>query len=304
MTTETATTPMGTGAVTAAARRQRPEWVQTISDAWQLRRTKIGFAIFAAMLAIALFGPFVAPYKPTQFVGAPFAAPSAKDWLGTDFLGRDVLSRVLHGGLTVFALGISATAVGMVLGVTLGLISGYARRRVDETVMRALDVVLAFPSIVLAILFVSMLGPRLWLIVLIVGISHMPRIARVTRAATLDVVTRDFVKTAEAFGEPRRRILAFEVLPNISSPLLVEFGLRFTYSIIIIAGLSFLGFGMQPPAADWGLMINENRIGISVQPWAVVAPIVLIAALTIGTNLMADGLGRALTGIQRDTGSA
>jgi len=147
-----------------------------------------------------------------------------------------------------------------------------------------------------------MLGPRLWLIVLMVGISHAPRIARVTRAATLDVVTRDFVRAVEALGVPRRKILALEVLPNISSPLLVEFGLRLTYSVIIIAGLSFLGFGMQPPAADWGLMINENRIGISVQPWAVVAPVVLIAALTIGTNLMADGLSRAMTGIQRDTG--
>jgi len=189
-----------------------------------------------------------------------------------------------------------------VLGVTLGLTAGYARRWADEAVMRALDVALAFPSIVLAILFVSMLGPRLWLIVLMVGISHAPRIARVTRAATLDVVTRDFVRAVEALGVPRRKILALEVLPNISSPLLVEFGLRLTYSVIIIAGLSFLGFGMQPPAADWGLMINENRIGISVQPWAVVAPVVLIAALTIGTNLMADGLSRAMTGIQRDTG--
>jgi peptide/nickel transport system permease protein len=301
MTTESGTTRLRLDAA-MPAERQRPEWVQTISDAWRLRRTKVGCAIFVTLLAIALFGPFVAPHSPTQFVGVPFASPSAKDWLGTDFVGRDVLSRVLHGGLSVFALGIAATAVGIVLGVTLGLTAGYARRWADEAVMRALDVALAFPSIVLAILSVSMLGPRLWLIVLMVGISHAPRIARVTRAATLDVVTRDFVRAVEALGVPRRKILALEVLPNISSPLLVEFGLRLTYSVIIIAGLSFLGFGMQPPAADWGLMINENRIGISVQPWAVVAPVVLIAALTIGTNLMADGLSRAMTGIQRDTG--
>ncbi len=281
--------------------RPRREWVQTISDAWRMRRTKIGFVVFLVLLTIALFGRFVAPYEPTEFVGAPFSLPSATAWLGTDFLGRDVLTRVLYGGLSVFVLGIAATVIGVLLGVSLGLVSGYARRWVDESIMRMLDVVLAFPSIVLAMLFVSILGPRLWLIVLMVGISHMPRIARVTRAATVEVVARDFVTAAAAVGVTRRKILLYEVLPNISSPLLVEFGLRLTYSIIMIAALSFLGFGMQPPAADWGLMINENRIGITIQPWTVIAPIVLIGALTVSTNLMADGLARAMMGIDRDT---
>jgi peptide/nickel transport system permease protein len=284
--------------LTAKARR---EWVQTISDAWRMRRTKIGFAVFLALLVIALFGRFIAPYEPTEFVGPPFSVPSVAAWLGTDFLGRDVLTRVLYGGLSVFVLGIAATVIGIVLGVSLGLVSGYARRWIDESIMRMLDVVLAFPSIVLAMLFVSILGPRLWLIVLMVGISHMPRIARVTRAATVELVARDFVTAAAAVGVTRRKILLYEVLPNISSPLLVEFGLRLTYSIIMIAALSFLGFGMQPPAADWGLMINENRIGITIQPWTVIAPIVLIGALTVSTNLMADGLARAMMGIDRDT---
>jgi peptide/nickel transport system permease protein len=266
-----------------------------------MRRTKIGFAVFLALLVIALFGRFIAPYEPTEFVGPPFSVPSAAAWLGTDFLGRDVLTRVLYGGLSVFVLGIAATLIGIVLGVSLGLVSGYARRWIDESIMRMLDVVLAFPSIVLAMLFVSILGPRLWLIVLMVGISHMPRIARVTRAATVELVARDFVTAAAAVGVTRRKILLYEVLPNISSPLLVEFGLRLTYSIIMIAALSFIGFGMQPPAADWGLMINENRIAIITQPWVVLAPVVMIGALTISANLMADGLSRAMVGIDRDT---
>jgi len=287
--------------VVAPVPKRRREWVTTVVEAWHLRRTKIGFVMFIALLAVALFGRFVAPYSPTEFVGPPFSLPTASYWLGTDFLGRDVLTRVLYGGLSVFVLGISATLIGMVLGVSLGLISGYARRWVDESIMRMLDVVLAFPSVVLAMLFVSILGPRLWLIVLMVGISHMPRIARVTRAATVELVARDFVKAAAAVGVPRRTILLFEVLPNISSPLLVEFGLRLTYSIIMIAALSFIGLGMQPPAADWGLMINENRIAIVVQPWAVVAPVILIGALTVSANLMADGLSRAMMGIDRDT---
>lgn len=288
------------GAVPLGAQGRR-EWVQTAVDAWRLRRTKIGFVMFMLLLAVALFGRFVAPYSPTEFVGRPFSLPTDAYWLGTDFLGRDVLSRVLYGGLSVFVLGITATVIGMVLGVSLGLISGYARRWLDESIMRLLDVVLAFPSVVLAMLFVSILGPRLWLIVLMVGISHMPRIARVTRAATVELVARDFVRAAAAIGLPKRKILLYEVLPNISSPLLVEFGLRLTYSIIMIAALSFIGFGMQPPAADWGLMINENRIAITVQPWAVVAPVFLIGALTVSANLMADGLARAMMGIDRDT---
>lgn len=289
--------------VRAPAAKRAPEWLITLRQAWRVGRTKAGAAIFVLILAIALLGPLFAPHAPTDLVGPPLAAPSSEAWLGTDYIGHDVLSRVLWGGRTVISLALAATVIGLVLGVSLGMIAGYARRRLDETIMRLLDVVLAFPSIVLALLFVSIMGPRLWLVVLLVGISHAPRIARVTRAATLDVAHRDFIRAAEALGLARGKILAFELLPNITSPLLVEFGLRLTYSIGLIAGLSFLGFGMEPPTADWGLMINENRLGITVQPWPVAVPVLLIGILTIGTNLIADGLGRALIGIERDTGN-
>jgi len=290
------------GAVTHAAVR-RSEWLMIIAEAWRMRRTKIGVGIFGGIVLLAIVGPWIAPYSPTEFVAAPFSSPEIpKMWLGSDYLGHDVLTRVLYGGRTVILLALAATVIGLALGVTLGLITGYARRWIDESVMRILDVVLAFPQIVLTLLFVSVLGPRLWLIVLIVGISHAPRIARVARAATLEVAQRDFVRAAEAFGVPRRKILFNEILPSITSPLLVEFGLRLTYSIGLIAALSFLGFGMQPPAADWGLMINENRVGIVIQPWPVFVPVLLIGILTIATNLIADGLGRALIGIERDTG--
>ena len=289
-------------AAATAAKKRPPQWLITIREAWHIGRTKAGIAIFAAIVALAVLGPFFAPSSPTEFVAAPFASPSAKAWLGSDYIGHDVLSRVLCGGRTVISLALAATVIGLALGVGLGMVSGYARRWLDESIMRILDVVLAFPAIVLALLFVSIVGPKLWLIVLMVGFSHAPRIARVTRAATLEVAQRDFIHAAEALGVARRKILAFEILPNITSPLLVEFGLRLTYSIGLIAGLSFLGFGMQPPAADWGLMINENRIGITVQPWALFLPVLLIGILTIATNLIADGLGRALIGVERDTG--
>ena len=288
----------------ARGSRQHGELVQLLHDSWHVRRTKFGVVVLLAVFAIAIFGPLVAPYSPTEFVGPPFSGPTAVAWLGTDYIGHDVLTRVLYGGRTVITLAVAATVLGLVVGVSLGLIAGYARRWSDETIMRILDVVLAFPSIVLALLFVSVFGPRLWLIVLMVGISHAPRIARVTRVAAMEVAQRDFVRAAEALGVSRAHILGREILPNITSPLLVEFGLRLTYSIGLIAALSFLGFGLQPPAADWGLMINENRIGITVQPYAVFVPVLLIGILTIANNMIADGVARALVGIDRDTGGA
>ena len=239
----------------------------------------------------------------TSSSSAPFAKPSDVAKLGGDVLGRDVLSRVLYGGRSVLILSFIATAIGMVIGVSLGLFAGYARAAVDDVIMRLLDVFLAFPQIVLVLLLVSVLGPRLWLIVLTVGLSHAPRIARVARGSTLEVKERDFVKAAESLGVSRIKIAFGEILPNITSPLLVEFGLRLTYSIGLIAALSFLGFGMQPPACDWGLMINENRIGLVIQPYSVFVPVALIAILTIGVNLATDGVARAMIGIERDTGA-
>ena len=283
---------------------RRFTWLRTtLVEAWRLRVTKIGALIVLFMVLMATFGPVIAPYSPTELVTTSFGPPSPEAWLGGDSIGRDVLTRVLYGGRTVITLAVVATSIGMVLGVTLGLIAGYARRAWDETIMRLLDVVLSFPQLVLTLLFVSILGPRLWLIVLLTGVSHAPRIARVTRAATVDIAQRDFVHSAESFGVARRRILFGDILPNITSPLLVEFGLRLVYSIGLISALSFMGFGMQPPAADWGLMINENRQGVLLQPLSVAVPVVCIAVLSVGVNLIADGLDRVLGGAERDTGA-
>ena len=195
-----------------------------------------------------------------------------------------MLSRVLWGGREILALALLATAIGIVVGTALGTTAGYVKGALDEAIMRALDVALAFPQIILALLLVSIIGPELWLVCLAVAAIHAPQVARVARAATLRTVEQDHVKYAEAFGIPRRRVILGEVVPNIISPVMVEVGLRLTYSIAIIASLSFLGFGLQPPSADWGLMVNENRIGIQQNPWPVVAPIVMIAILTVGVE--------------------
>jgi len=279
----------------AAPARQRRFTV--LRQAIAFGRTRIGLAIVVAVSLIALAGPLVAPHSPTVFVAAPYAPPSAKVLFGADYLGRDVLSRFLCGGRVILGLSLAATAIGLAGGIAVGLLAAYGRGWLDEMLMRLMDVLLAFPQIVFVLLLVSAFGPQLWLIVLTVGLSHLPRVARVTRGAALEVVERDFVKSAEALGETRTRILLAEVLPNISSPLLVEFGLRLTYSIGLIAAVSFLGFGLQPPAADWGLMINENRIGLTLQPWPVVLPVLAIGLLTVGMNLVTDGIARAAIGL-------
>jgi len=272
-------------------------------DAMRLARTRVGLGIVALIVLIAVLGPLVAPHSPTEFVAIPNSGRSDTAVFGADALGRDVLSRFLHGGLTVLWLAAAATLLGMVVGVVIGLIAAYSRNWLDDVLMRSNDVLLAFPQIIFVLLAVSALGPKLWLIVLTVGLTHAPRVARVMRGAALEVVERDFVKSAEVVGEKRWRIVFGEILPNVTSPLLVELGLRMTYSIGLVAAISFLGFGLQPPTADWGLMINENRLAITVQPWSVLLPIAAIGLLTVGTNLITDGLSRALAGIDRKAGA-
>jgi peptide/nickel transport system permease protein len=287
------------GTVPAAAVLQRRPWLGILRSALRLTRTRIGVGIVMLMVAIAVFGPLVAPHSPTEFVAPPNSGPSGTAVFGADALGRDVLSRFLHGGLTVLWVSAGATFLGIVLGVIVGLVAAYSRNWLDDVLMRGNDVILAFPQIVLVLLAVTALGPKLWLIVVTVGLTHAPRVARVMRGAAQEVVERDFIKSAEAVGEKRSRIVFGELLPNVTSPLLVEIGLRMTYSIGLVAAISFLGFGLQPPTADWGLMINENRLSITVQPWAVLLPILAIGLLTVGTNLITDGVARAAIGLDR-----
>jgi peptide/nickel transport system permease protein len=287
------------GTPTAHEALRGHQWLWILRRAVSITRTKIGLVIVGLMVAVALFGPLVAPHSPTEFVAAPNTGPTSNALFGADALGRDVFSRWLHGGLTVLWLSIAATLVGIVIGTTVGLVAAYARNWLDDLLMRGNDVLLSFPQIILVLLAVSAIGPKLWLIVLTVGFTHAPRVARVIRGAAQQIVERDFVQAAEVVGEKRWRIVFGELLPNVTSPLLVELGLRMTYSIGLVAAVSFLGFGLQPPTADWGLMINENRLSITIQPWAVFLPVLSIGLLTVGTNLITDGVARAAIGLDR-----
>lgn len=278
---------------------RRREWLSVLSRAVRTRRGAVGVTLVAFVVAVAVVGPFIPVVSPTDFVTAPFSPPAAGTPLGSDALGRDVLSRVLSGGWLMLLMAAAATLFGVVVGGAAGISAAYLRGRADMLIMRSVDVLLAFPSLVFALMLVSIIGPKLWLIVLAVGLSHAPQVARVLRASTLDISERDFVKAVELQGVKPRLIMAREILPNLITPLTVEAGLRLTYSIIIIAGLAFLGFGQSPPAPNWGLMINENRIGLQLNPWAVVVPAALIAVLTVGTNTFSDAVARVAIGVER-----
>ncbi len=287
-------------AAAAAPEMRQRQWSVLVRATLRQWRARIGLAIFVLMVVVALAGPLIAPHSPTQFVSAP-NSPSGQSGLlfGSDALGRDVWSRFLYGGRSVLGMSVAATLIGVGLGLVVGLTAAYMGGLTDEIMMRISDVFMAFPQIVLALLLLAAFGPSVPLIILIVGLSHAPRVARVIRGAAQQVVERDFIKAAEAVGEPRRRIIFGELLPNVTSPLLVELGLRLTYSVGLIAAINFIGLGLQPPTSDWGLMINENRLSVTVQPWGVLLPVIAIALLTIGSNLLTDGYARAAIGIDR-----
>jgi len=271
----------------------------SLARALRQRQTQVGLVITLLILGVALLGPLFASYEPSAIVGLPAQGPSAAFPLGTDALGRDVLSRVLWGGRNLVWVAFLATALGVFVGAALGMLAGYSRSWLDDALMRTMDIVLAFPQIILVLLFVSMLGTKLWLVAVLIAASWVPQVARVARGVTSEIVEREYIQAAEAIKVPAHRILRREVLPNIITPLAVEFGLRLTWSIALVAAISFLGFGIQPPNADWGLMISENREIITIQSLPLLVPAACIALLAIGTNFVTEGWART---IARTTG--
>lgn len=286
---------MSTDALDLAAppRRSRRR-DSSLARALRQRQTQVGLAISLLVLGVALLGPLFAQYEPSAIVGLPAQGPSGAFPLGTDALGRDVLSRVLWGGRNLVWVAFLATALGVFVGAALGMLAGYSRSWLDDALMRTMDIVLAFPQIILVLLFVSMLGTKLWLVAVLIAASWVPQVARVARGVTSEIVEREYIQAAEAIKVPPRRILRREVLPNIITPLAVEFGLRLTWSIALVAAISFLGFGIQPPNADWGLMISENREIITIQSLPLLVPAACIALLAIGTNFVTEGWARTV----------
>ena len=254
-----------------------------------------GGAMFGFVVLAALFGPLVAPFPYDQMdIMARMTPPDGTHWLGTDEFGRDVLSRLLYGARLSLLMGLGATFVSLVIGVPLGLTAGYKGGRIDEAIMRAIDLVISVPPILMGLLLLSLSTPDVWKTAFAVGIIYVPIMARLTRAVTLEIAHEEFVLSARARGERLWYILGAEILPNAWPPIIVEAALRVTFAIMLGAALSFLGLGVQPPSSDWGLMIAEARPFIDTAPWVALAPGVVLCITVISVNLVGDGLREIL----------
>ena len=254
----------------------------------------LGMTFVVIIVLLAVFGPFFAPYSPVATIGIPGQAPTTAHILGLDFEGRDVLSRLLYGGRTTLFLCVAATLLTYAVGLTIGLIAGFTRSLVDSLLMRMVDVFLSLPALLVMLVMVSALGPGQMVLIVSSALVLFPGVARIVRTSTLEVARRGYVEAATARGESTISILRREILPNIAGPIIADLGLRFSWSIILISSVNFLGLGISPPNPDWGLMIAENRIIISENLYAVLAPSVVIAILILGVNLVGDGFVRSL----------
>ena len=244
---------------------------------------------------MAFFGPVLAPFPyDAMDIMARFQPPGAVHWFGTDEFGRDVLSRLLFGARLSLLMGIGATLVSLAIGVPLGLAAGYYRGRVDEAIMRVIDLVISVPPILMGLLILSMTPPNPWKTAFAVGIIYVPIMVRLARGVTLEIASEEFVLAARARGERPWYILGAEILPNAWPPIIVESALRVTFAIMLGAALSFLGLGVHPPASDWGLMIAESRPFIDSAPWVALAPGAVLCITVIAVNLMGDGLREVL----------
>ncbi len=253
----------------------------------------IGTLIVALFILVAVFGPMIAPYRyDTILRGAARQPPSAQYVFGTDKLGRDVFSRVVWGAREIIALPTITTALAVVFGTCIGLLIGFYDGWLDEVVSRAMDSLLAIPALVLALVMLGTIGPTPFGIVVVIVLLYTPIVARVVRAATLNIRAQGFIEAARLRGESTPYILFREILPGVLPALAVEGALRFSYAIFLTASLGFLGLGVQPPSPDWGRMVNEARDSFSQTPWALWFPAAAIALLIIGVNLMSDGLRR------------
>jgi len=250
----------------------------------------LGAALVFGVMAVALCAPLLAPYDPTAQVDKQLLRPGQGYLLGTDELGRDELSRLLHGARIALYVGAFAVAIAAALGASSGIVAGFYGGLADGVLMRLMDVLFSLPAVVLAIAITSVLGPSLTNAMIAVGIVYAPTFARIARGPTLTVVKLPYIEAARATGLPGWRIMVRHVLPNISAPLLVHTTVALSTAILTEAALSFLGVGTQPPAPSWGLMLNASRQFMLIDPWIAVLPGAAIALTVLGFNLLGDGL--------------
>ena len=257
--------------------------------------TMCGLGIILIMIILAVLAPYIAPYGyETMTLPDRLQPPNTKHLLGTDNFGRDILSRMLYGARVSLIVGLGGVAIATFIGVLLGSMAGFYGKWIDEIIMRIMDSLLAFPYIILAVALMAMVGPSLRNIILVIGITRTPRFARVTRGSVLALKEMDFVTAARALGQREWRILTRHILPNCLTPIVVMASLSVATAILTESALSFLGFGIQPPQASWGIMIADGRRFMLDAPWIATFPGIAISLTILGYNLFGDGLRDAL----------
>lgn len=296
-----------TTSMTPAATKDRPHSVPSINAQEPKRRRNLrgisltgllGLVVVGFWLIMAFAGPTLAPYNANALVSDDaFAGVSAAFPLGTDYLGRDILSRILHGAPYTLGVALAGTVCACLLGTVLGLTGaaagngGKAGRWVDEILSRAMDALISIPNKMFALIMVASFGSSVPFLILTAALAYTPGSYRIVRALAVNVMTQDFILAARARGEGMAYIIFIEVLPNMFRPALTDFGMRFVYVVLLLAAMSFLGLGVQPPNADWGSLVRENILALGEGAPAVLAPAVAIATLTIGVTLLIDSLG-------------
>ena len=285
------------------ATQRRPSFLHRLRDTFSLifksRVATIGLAIVVFWILVAIFAPLIAPHDPlAQDSKAINQGPSATYPLGTDKLGRDVMSRLVYGARVILILAPISVFLSVLVGTAMGLFGAYFGGAADETVMRLLDAIMAFPTILLYLIIISAIGPSPVNVVVAITFVGAPGVARLVRSLALDVRTRDYIKAAKTRGESSLYIMWVEILPNARGPLIIDAMLRVGYAIFAIGTLGFLGLGLPPPTPDWGGMINDARKYIWTNPLGVLWPALAIASLVVGLNLLADGLREESTRYQ------
>lgn len=279
-----------------ASRGDRGRGKEVAYATFGARSTRVGVFLVAGVCMVALFGPYFAPHSPVDLITLPGVGPGHEGLLlGSDYLGRDAWSRFLWGGRVLIGLAAASTVLAYVGGVSVGLGWAFNPRGVVGTFTTGVvDVLIAFPPLLFVLVVLSVGSRSIVMAGLAVAVSFAPRIARIVRGGASEIMATEYVEAAIARGEGTWWILFREVLPNLWPSILADFGVRLSASILIIASVGFLGLGQQPPAADWGLLISENRGEILLQPGAVIAPVIAIGLLSIGVNLIGDGFVRAI----------
>ena len=261
---------------------------------------KLGLLTITAYLFVALFAPFVAPYSETEILGGAYELWSEKYLLGTDNLGRDMLSRLIFGARNTIGIALAAVVIAFAIGGVTGMLSAILGGWYDTIISRIVDILMAIPSLVFALLILTILGTSITTLILVIAVLDSTRVYRITRAAAMNIAVMDFVEVARLRGEGLWWVIRKEILPNIMAPLLAEFGLRFCFVFLFIAALSFLGLGIQPPTADWGSMVRDNATLINYDDITPLLPAAAIAILTVAVNFVVDWLLHKSSGLRND----